>query len=480
MTDPVSERDPERDPSSQPLDPPADQPAEQAEDDERSAAELIARQVEDALAAGDAGSLLEALNGAHPADAAEAMRLLDPNVAHVAFSFLGEAFPLMVAIELPENLCDDVFEHFSAEKLGEALSELDTDDAAAIADRLAPEKLEAALASLDWVTRDQVAEALSFERYTAGRLMQREFVAAPVFWSVGQTIDHMRAMGEDLPDQFFELYLVDPGFKPKGAVPLHRLLRSPRNMFLRQIAEEIPVEITADMDQEEAARAFEKYDLVSAPVLDEDGRLKGMLTIDDMVDVLREENEDDMLKLGGVSETPAGAGSITQARARAPWLGVNLVTSMASAGVIALFDETIADYVALAILMPVVASLGGNAGLQALTVTVRNLALGLMQASGAGRRAVAGEILTALINGVVFSAGLALLALALFRDPMLSAVLGAALLINFLLGGLIGALAPLALKRLGVDPAVASSVMVTTASDIIGFFAFLGLASLFL
>ena len=276
-------------------------------------------------------------------------------------------------------------------------------------------------------------------------------MAAPEFWTVGHTIDHARETGAALPEQFFAIYVVDPAFKVLGYVSLPALLRTPRDVKLADIMEEMEVEIETGMDQEEVAYLFQKYSLASAPVVDENGRINGMITIDDMVNV----------------------------RARAPGLGINLITAFLASGIISLFEKALNDLVALAILMPVVAALGGNAGSQALAVTVRAIAEREMDGAVA-RRAVLREFLTGIANGIIFAMGVALISWVWFQDMKLSLVIAIAIFLTFVWGGLAGILVPLTMKRLGADPAVASSVFVLTLTDVIAFFSFLGLATLIL
>jgi magnesium transporter len=339
--------------------------------------------------------------------------------------------------------------------------------------------LDEVLAAADEDTRLAVEEALSFEEETAGRLMQREYVAAPEGATVGDVIDRMRAESAELPDEFFEIYVVDAAMRPIGAVRVSQLIRSARATPLADILRSPLILITTGMDQEEVAQTFQKYHMASAPVVDEAGRLTGMVTVDDIVDVISEEGEEDLLKLAGVSEAAQTDTVARSVRARAPWLLVNLGTAVAASAVISAFEGSINQLVALAILMPIVASMGGNAGTQALAVAVRAIAARDLTASNAPRY-VLRETLTAAANGAIFALVLAAVVFIWFSSPLLSLAIALAVLITFACAGLAGIMVPLTLRRFGADPAVSSSVFVTFVTDIVGFLAFLGLATLIL
>ncbi len=417
--------------------------------------------------------------GTHAADAAEMLGQLPAHVFDSVLQFLGADMPGEVLTELPDALRERALEVLPATAVAKALADLDSDDAAMLVDDLEEGKRETVLAAVPDVDRAVLQESLTFEEETAGRLMQREFVAAPEFWTAGQTIDHMRSTHDDLPDLFFEVYVVDPGFRPVGAVPLSNLLRAPRDARLMDILGPVQALINPDMDQEEVAFLFSKYNLISAPVVDAGGRLKGMLTIDDIVDVIEAENKEDMLALAGVSDADVSDNIARSVRARAPWLLLNLGTAFAASASIALFQGTIEKVVALAAVMPIVASVGGNAGNQTLAVTVRALADREMTVSNAAR-AVTREAATGVMNGLIVALALGIAASFWFHDARLALVSASAVLINLTCAGLMGVLAPLTLKRLGADPAVSSSIFVTFVTDAVGFLAFLGLATLVL
>jgi magnesium transporter len=432
----------------------------------------------DAADRGNGERLGELLDALHPADVADLMGFLSADYrAEVAPWIPTEALADVLA-ELDDRIREEVIESLPAGALAEALQELDSDDAAAVVEDLAEDQRRAVLAAMPDVERAAIESSLGYGEETAGRLMQREVMAAPQFWTVGQTIDHVRAHDGDLPELFFDIYVVDPSYKPVGAIPVSRLLRSRREVELQAIMEPV-TEIEVHTDQEEVAYVFNKYHLISAPVVDAAGRLVGQLTVDDVVGVIQEENQEDILALAGVSDEGRDATVLGVIRSRIPWLVVNLGTAVVASAVIALFQREIAAIVALAVLMPIVASVGGNAGTQALTVAVRSLAARELTGANA-RRIIGREVLAGLANGAVLAALMALAAYAWKQDVGLSAVIGAAVLINLLAASLAGTLVPLTLNRLGRDPAVSSPVFVTWITDTCGFFSFLGLAALVL
>jgi magnesium transporter len=383
-----------------------------------------------------------------------------------------------VLSELDTNLREEVLEGVPSDTLARALEEMDSDDAVDLVEDLEDEKREQVLAAMDQTDRDAIESALKYDDETAGRLMQREVLAAPSFWTVGQTIDHVRAAGDDLPELFFDIYVVDPAYKPTGAVPVSRLLRAQRAQPLAEIMEAV-TEIDVAMDQEEVAYIFDKYHLISAPVVDPGGRLVGQITVDDIVGVIQEESEEDILALAGVSDAGRDATIWGIARSRLPWLAVNTVTAAIAASVIGLFQAEIAKLLTLAILMPIVASLGGNAGAQALAVAVRALASRELNASNAAR-VVWRELGVGVINGLALAVLMSIAVFIFFRDPMLCLTVAMALVINLFIASMAGILVPLTLDRLGRDPAVSSSVFVTFLTDFMGFLSFLGLAALIL
>ncbi|MFZ4122313.1 MAG: magnesium transporter [Caulobacterales bacterium] len=414
------------------------------------------------------------------ADIAEALEQLPGESLRSVARLIGQDLPSDLLAFLSWDRREEVLTYLPSAFVAKALGEMDTDDAAAVAADIPEAQLDAVLAAADADTRIAVQEALSFDEETVGRLMQREFVAAPDFWTVGQAIDKIRAESDELPDVFFEIYVVDVRMRPVGAVPVSRFLRAARDRPLASIMTAPQVLVRPEMDQEEVAVLFQKYHLASAPVVDDAGRLTGMVTVDDIVDVIQEEGQEDLLKLSGVSEASPTTATVSRSVAtRAPWIAVNLGTALISSSVISAFAHSIEELVALAVLMPVVASLGGNAGTQALAVAVRALASRELTGANAARMVVR-EGLTGLANGAIFASGLAVIALIWFHSGGLATAVGLAVLINFMCAGLAGILVPLALSRFGADPAVSSSVFVTFITDLVGFLSFLGLATLIL
>ncbi|MCH7832749.1 MAG: magnesium transporter, partial [Proteobacteria bacterium] len=333
-------------------------------------------------------------------------------------------------------------------------------------------------ATLGPAGRAAVTKSLAYPEDSAGRLMQSEVVKAPPFWTVGQMIDHLRA-ADDLPEDFHDIIIVDPAARPVGTVALGVLLGARRPVTLESLMADQFRTLHVEEPEADVAYAFNQYHLVSAPVVDDSGRLVGIITIDDAMEVLEDEAEEDIMRLGGVGDEEISHKVWAITRRRFPWLAANLVTAIMASLVIAIFDETISSYVALAVLMPIVASMGGNAGTQTLTVAVRALAMKELTAANAGR-VIGKEFLVGALNGVLFAGLIGVVTWIWFGSLALGVVIGLAMSVNMLVAGLAGSTIPLMLDRIGVDPAVASSVFLTTVTDIVGFFVFLGLAALIL
>ncbi len=434
--------------------------------------------VADALDRGDAERLRELLSALHPADVADLMGFLSADAREELVPHLDPETLAEIISELDSEIREEVLEHVPSATLAKAIGEMESDDAADVVDDLEADKRAEVMAAMPETERAAIETSLAYEDETAGRLMQREVVAAPQFWTVGQAIDHFRRDADDLPELFFDIYVVDPTYKPVGAVPVSLLLRTGRQTPLAQIMEPVN-EIAVDLDQEEVAYIFDKYHLISAPVVDAAGRLVGQITVDDIVGVVQEEGEEDILALAGVTDAGRDAGVIGIVRSRIPWLMINTVTAAVAASVIGAFQGEIEKLVILAALYPIVASLGGNAGTQTLAVAVRALASRELSAFNA-RRTVLREIAVGLLNGLALAAVTGGIIFALFHDVRLSAVFGLALMINLFMASLAGAVVPMALERFGRDPAVSSSIFVTFVTDFTGFFAFLGLAAIIL
>jgi magnesium transporter len=428
---------------------------------------------------GQPSSVRAAAEDLHAADLADLIETLDPDDRVRLIATLGRAFDVEALAELDEGVRDQLIEALPPDVIASAIKKLDTDDAVYLIEDLDKFDQEEILAKVSKEDRAALNRALDYPEGTAGRLMQTEFAAVPAFWTVGQTLQYMRTEKE-LPEEFVEIYIVDPAFHLVGVVPVSRLLRNSDDRRVSEIMDDEQTIFTVTDEQGEVAFKFEQYNLVSAAVVDEDGRLVGMLTIDDIVDVIQEEVEQDILHLGGVGAEETIADPVWKTtRSRFAWLAVNLATAVLASWVISWFDATIEQMVALAVLMPIVASMGGNAGTQTMTVAVRALAtrhLGPVNALKVTLR----ECAVGLINGLLFALIIGAFAIWWFGSDMLGLVIGAAMIINLIAAALAGILVPLALDRFDIDPAVASGVFVTTVTDVVGFFAFLGLAALWL
>ncbi len=427
-----------------------------------------------AIADRDILFLRDLVSTLHESELGDLIVSLLPDQRHALVRLLGDDFDFAALTEVDDAIRLDIVESLPNDKIAEALGELDSDDAVYILEDMDEEDQKEILAKLPFTERVRFRRSLEYPENTAGRRMQTEFVAVPPFWSVGQTIDYMREE-DDLPDSFAQIFVIDPTFRLLGAVDLDRILRSRRETRIEDIMHDTSRPVPATMDQEEVAQMMGQYDLLSAAVVDENDRLVGVLTIDDVVDVIQEEAEEDIKRLGGVGDEELSDDVISTVRSRFPWLMVNLLTAVIASLVIGIFDGTIEQMVALAILMPIVASMGGNAGTQTLTVTVRALATRDIDIHNAGR-VIRREAMVGILNGMIFAVVVALLAYVWFGSQQLGLVIGMAMIVNMIAAGLAGILLPLLLDRLGVDPAIASSVFVTTVTDVIGFFAFLGLA----
>lgn len=388
---------------------------------------------------------------------------------------LGDDFDMTALTEVDEAIRLEIFEQIPNKRIAEQIGDLDSDDAVYILEDLDEEDREEILAQLPFTERVRLRRALDYPESSAGRRMQTEFVAVPPFWTIGQTIDYLRN-GEDLPERFALVFVIDPTFKLLGAVDLDKILRTKRQVRIEEVMHETSYPIHAGMDQEEAAQLFEQYDLLSAAVVDENNRLVGVLTIDDMVDVIHEEADEDIKRLAGVGDEELSDNVISIARSRLPWLYVNLLTAALGASIIGLFDHSIEKMVALAVLMPIVSAIGGNAGTQTMTVSVRALATRELDLYNAPR-IIRREAGVGLANGLALASVMGVVAGFWFNDYQLGSVFAVANVINFMVAALVGILIPLLLDRSGADPAVSSAVFVTAITDVCGFLSFLGIAT---
>lgn len=421
----------------------------------------------------DVRLFLEVLNAA---DRADLLSKINPEDR----AFLIDRFPHVFNAEvfswLAPELASQTLEDMPPARVASLLSKLESDDALRLIEDLSPRAQKEILLKLSAGEREAVEEGLSYPDDSAGRLMSREFVTIPRFWTVGKTIDYMREAANELPEDFTIIFVIDPMYHVVGEIPLNRILRSKRSAKIEDLALNGIHPIPAATDQEDVARLFQREDLTSAPVVDESNRIIGVITIDDVMHVIQEEAQEDILRLGGVGATNLHSGIPVTAISRFWWLAINLVTALIASAVVGIFETTIDKIVALAVLMPIVAGMGGNAGTQTLTVAVRALATKELSRANM-MRVVWKETAVGFLNGAAFAVISGVIAAWWFNDAMLGVVIGLAMVINLIAAGLFGIVIPLALDRMKIDPALASAVFLTTVTDVVGFFTFLGLAS---
>jgi magnesium transporter len=434
-------------------------------------------QVTEAIQSRDAALLRALVGELHESDTGDLIEALDAELRPQLIVLMGADFDFTALTEVDDTVREEILEELPAETVAEGVRELDSDDAIYILEDLPKEDQAEILEQLPTPERVALAKRLDYPEESAGRRMQTEFIAVTPTWTVGQAIDFMRET-EDLPERFYELYVIDPAGKLLGAVPLDRLMRAKRPVPLADLMEGDRQVVRATEDQEEVARRFERYNLVAAPVIDADSRMVGVMTFDDIVDVIEQEAEEDIMALGGVQRSEELSDSVwTIAKSRFNWLLVNLATAFLASSVLGLFEGELQKMVALAVLAPIVASQGGNATTQTMTIAVRALATRELGPSNAAR-VIQRELMVGLLNGIAFAVITGVAAFAWFKVPGLGVVIGLAMICNLVAGALGGILIPLALHRLGRDPAVASSPFVTTVTDVVGFFSFLGIATL--
>ncbi len=415
----------------------------------------------------------------HHADIADIIEILSEEDRKLLAISLNNSLPPEVLASLDEQVLSEVLDNYKPGILGDLIGKLETDEAVYVIENIDEDRRKNLMKQIPSDERKLIQQALKFPEMSAGRLMQRDYVAVPKYWNVGQVIDYLRGSAK-IPDQFYSIFIVDPKHVPLGTVPLHKIMRSKRNVILTKIMIEEPVIVNVKTDQEDIAYLFEKYDLTSAPVVNAKNRLIGMITVDDVVEVIQEEAEEDMLKLAGVSgDTDLYLAAWQTARSRFSWLFVNLLTAILASIAIGLFEGTIKQIVALAVLMPIVASMGGNAGTQTLTVAVRAIATRELNPSNS-LRVFGKEILVGLINGLIFAVITGLIAALWFGEHGLGIVIALAMIFNLFIAGFFGAAIPMTLQRWKVDPALGASILLTTVTDVVGFFVFLGLAQMLL
>ena len=452
-------------------------PASALRDAEGAIREDFVADIANAIEERDGKRLRELAGDLHESDTGDLIEALDPDLRPKFIELLGADFDFSALTEVDDTVREEILEELPAETVAEGVRELDSDDAVYILEDLPKEEQVEILEQLPASERAPLERSLLYPEGSAGRRMQMEFIAVPPGRTVGETIDFMRET-PDLPERFYEIYAVGPAQKFLGAVPLDRLLRTKRPVTIESLVDPDRRVVRATDDQEEVARQFERYDLVAAPVVDEGDRLVGVMTVDDIVDVIEEEAEEDIKALGGVAKHEELSDSVwTIAKGRFPWLFANLLTALLSASVIAMFEASIQKMVALAVLMPIVASMGGNAGTQTMTVAVRALATRDLSDANSLRFARR-EFLVGLINGLGFAAIMGAVATLWFQTSDLGLVIGLAMVCVLVAAAVGGFVIPVILGKLGIDPAVSSGPFVTTITDIIGFFSFLGIATL--
>ncbi|WP_114520332.1 magnesium transporter [Altererythrobacter sp. ZODW24] len=442
-------------------------------DEENTLKPEYVRSVEDALEADDQPLVYELVEPLHPADIADLFELLEPDERRELASAITDLMSSEVVAELNDYVREDMMEELPADAVAEIAEQLETDDAVQLIEDLDEEDQAAVLAEMEPEDRAAIESALSYPEETAGRLMQRDMVAVPEHLTVGELLDFLRA-DRELPNDFLEVFVVDARHTPVGTCQLSWILRTPRDVALGDVMKRDQTLIPVMMDQEEAALMFQKYALISAAVVDESGRLVGQITVDDIVHIISEEAGEDALLMSGAGEGDINEPIREAYSSRVRWLVANLGTALVASLIIAAFGAAIEQLVALAILMPIVASIGGNAGTQTMAVAVRAIAMNQLTRSNT-KRILLKELRVALLNGATIAVLIGV-ATALIFTPMLGAVIAAAMIINVVTSGLAGVIVPVAFDRMGQDPAVASSVFVTMITDSMGFFAFLGLA----
>jgi len=445
----------------------------------------IEQEIVVAIDASDHPRVAELVAYLHPADVADLLEHLDEDGRDTLIEIFQGALDPEVFSELDENVRDDLVEKLGFDYVASAVTELNTDDAVQVMEELEEHEQKQVLEAIPAGDRTLIEEGLAYPEDSAGRLMQREVMTVPEFWNAGETIDFLRQRaveeeaGEDggsMPDLFYDIFVVDPAHKPIGSVALSRLLKSRRAVPVMDMMSDDMKLISVEEDQEDVAYLFSQRDLVSAPVIDTGGRLVGVITVDDIVDVIHKEHEEDIMRMGGVREDDLYDAVGDTTRARFSWLLLNLGTAILASIIISFFEGTIEQIVALAVLMPIVASMGGNAGTQTLTVTVRALAMKDLTPTNA-MRVVGKEFLVGSINGIIFAILTGAVAWVWFDSQALGLVIAMAMIINMVVAGLAGTTIPLVLEKNGIDPAIASSVFLTTITDVVGFAAFLGLAA---
>ena len=433
--------------------------------------------VTDKISNNDADFISNSFREMHPSDAADIIEHLNESDRENLIKLNNFRIDPQVFVELNESIQTEIIKYLSTDSIVYILKNLESDDSIKIIENLNDENKNEILSSLPPKDRFVLLESLSYPEDSAARIMQREFTAIPSNWSVGQTIDYLRE-NKDLPEEFLEIFVVDNEFKPIGTVPSSKVLRTSRDAKMNSIMNESQLSIPVDMDREEVGHLFENYNLNSACVVDKNNKLVGMITSDDVLTVLKEEAEEDALRLAGVGDEEITDGVLKKTKRRFNWLLLNLFTAFLATWVISIFGATIEQMVALAFLMPIVASMGGNAGMQTLAVTIRTIATNELTKNNFTQN-ILKEFLIGILNGIIFAIISAIIVQLWFNDIQLSFIISISMVLNMIVAGLFGILVPITLKKFNIDPAIASSVFVTTITDVIGFLSFLGIGAYF-
>tara|TARA_A100001011_G_scaffold356575_1_gene400729 strand:+ start:317 stop:1696 length:1380 start_codon:yes stop_codon:yes gene_type:complete len=431
----------------------------------------------DKIKALDIKFINQTLEDLHPSDVANLIENLSSETRAKLLEIEEFDIDPEIFVEINESIQTEILQLLSSDSIAKIIKRLESDNAISIIENLNKDKKNSVLDKLPPKDRFLLEEGLSYPEDSAARIMQREFTAVPSDWSVGQTIDYFRE-SKELPEEFLEIFVVDNDFKPIGIVPSSRVLRTPREKKMNSIMREMPVLISVNMDKEEVGHTFENYNLLSAGVVNKSNKLVGMITADDIVTVVQEEAEEDALRLAGVGDEEITDSVLIKTKRRFNWLLLNLFTALLATWVISLFGASIEQMVALAFLMPIVASMGGNAGMQTLAVTIRAIATKELS-SGNFNKIVGKEFLIGILNGIIFAVITAIIVQLWFQEFKLSLLIGISMVLNMIVAGLFGILVPVSLKKVNIDPALASSVFVTTITDVIGFLSFLGIGSYF-
>ncbi len=453
-----------------------DHPVDSELDEDDRLKPAFVNAVLEAVAAGDTEAARARVEPLHPADIADLVELTPTEQRPALAAAISDLIDGDVLAEMNDWVREALVDALEPHQVADIAAELDTDDAVAIIEDMDADDQREVLRALDPDDRAAIEEALSYPEETAGRLMQRELIAVPEHWTVGHVLDFLRSH-EELTTDFWEIYVVDPGHKPVGTCALSWILRAPRSVSVSDVMKREQTLIPVDMDQEEVALRFQKYALISAAVVDANGRLVGMITVDDIVHIISEEAGEDILRLSGAGEGDINQPVLLTVRTRLTWLFVNLGTAILAASVVGLFEGVIARFALLAVLMPIVSGMGGNAGTQTLAVVVRALATNQLTSSNT-LRMILRELSIAAANGAALGVAIGIGTMLIYGIPALALVIGMAMVINNLIAGLSGVLIPVTLEKAGVDPAVSSAVFVTMMTDVMGFFTFLGLATL--